>query len=122
MHLRDLAHFQQRVRRAGSLSDILGNSGTSLKAAKTQLQPDDRAREDLQIVQNKLYHEIHKYCHLKTPQRYKKYLGDFCVFYEFYGNDWRVLDPDQRLRYSVFYILQIVNFLENNPEALHSTQ
>lgn len=121
MHLRDLSHLQQRVRRAGSLPDILGNSGTSPKAAETQLQPDDSAREDLQVLKDKLYHEIHKYCYLKTRQRYKKYLGGFPAFYEFYRNDWRVLDPDQRLRYSVFYMLQIVNFLENNPESLHST-
>lgn len=121
IHLRDLSHLQQRVRKAGRLPDILGNSGTSPKAAETQLKPDDSAREDLQFLKDKLYHEIHKYCYPKTRQRYKKYLGGFPAFYEFYRNDWRVLDPDQSLRYSVFYMLQIVNFLENNAEASHST-
>lgn len=118
MHLRHLSHLQQRVR---SPPDILGNSRSSPEAAETHLQSDDCAREDLQAFKDKLYHEIHKYCYLKTRERYKKYLGGFLAFYEFYRNDWSVLDPDRRLRYSVFYMFQIVNFLENNPEAVHST-
>lgn len=121
VQLRALSHLQQRVREASNFLDIPSDSGISPKATETRLHPDDSARQELQVLKDKLYLDIHKYCYLKTRQRYKKYLGGFAAFYEFYKKDWRVFDPDQRLRYSVFYMLQIHNFLRMNSQALDLT-
>lgn len=120
MKLRDLSRLQQRVRKAGSLLDTSEDSGTSPKAAETLLPPDDSGRQELQALKGTLYRDIHQYCYSKTRQRYKKYFGGFTEFYNFYMNDWHVLDPDRSLRYSVFYMHKINQILEQNVQARDS--
>lgn len=119
--LRALSRLQQSVRKGNDFIDIPGDSGISPKAAEKLLQPEDSAGQELQVLKDKLYLEINKYCYMKTRQRYKKYLGGFAAFYEFYREHWRVHDPDQSLMYTAFCMSKIHNFLQTNSEALNST-